>query len=142
MTDAPGIHNAGRRAANMTLWCLQVVAAAVFVYAALPKLTAASQEVANFAATGLGNPGMYLVGAAEVAGAVALLIPMLCGLAALALVGLMIGAVSILLLMFGVGVGSTVVLPAVMLVLVAVIAWGRRRRTAELFALAQRFVHR
>lgn len=141
MTDATGIHKAGRRA-NITLWCLQVVTAAVFVYEALPKLTAASQEVANFAATGLGNPGMYLVGAAEVAGAVALLIPMLCGLAALALVGLMIGAVSILLLMFGVGVGSTVVLPAVMLVLVAVIAWGRRRRTAELFALAQRFVHR
>jgi uncharacterized membrane protein YphA (DoxX/SURF4 family) len=141
MTDATGIHEAGRRA-NITLWCLQVVTAAVFVYEALPKLTAASQEVANFAATGLGNPGMYLVGAAEVAGAVALLIPMLCGLAALALVGLMIGAVSILLLMFGVGVGSTVVLPAVMLVLVAVIAWGRRRRTAELFALAQRFVHR
>lgn len=72
MTDPTGSHTGGRRAANVILWCLQVVATAVFVSAALPKLTAAPQEVASFSATGMGSTGMYLTGAAEM---VALLIP-------------------------------------------------------------------
>jgi uncharacterized membrane protein YphA (DoxX/SURF4 family) len=139
MTDPTAIQASGRRAANVTLWCLQVVTAAVFVFAAVPKVTADPQAVAGFDAMGLGNTGMYLIGTAELAGAVGLLIPVLCGLAALALVGLMIGAVIITVLLFG--VGPLVALPAGVLVLVAIIAWGRRRRTARLFALAQLSVH-
>lgn len=52
----------------------------------------------------------------------------------------MVGALITTMLQFG--VGPMVAWPAVVLVLVAVIAWGRRGRTAELFALAQRLVHR
>lgn len=65
----------------------------------------------------------------------ALLIPLLCGLAGLAFVGLMIGAVLTTLLMFGV---ELVAMPTAVLVLVTIIAWGRRRRTAQLIALVRR----
>ncbi len=51
------------------------------------------------------------------------------------LVALMIGAVLSTLLVLG---ASMVAMPAAVLVLVAVIAWGRRRTTADLIALARR----
>ncbi|MGH4013473.1 MAG: hypothetical protein ACRDSL_05965 [Pseudonocardiaceae bacterium] len=47
----------------------------------------------------------------------------------------MIGAVLSTLLVLG---ASMVAMPAAVLVLVAVIAWGRRRTTADLIALARR----
>src|SRR5215813_12603480 len=77
-----------RRVGNVALWSLQVVTAAVFVMAAVPKLTADPQAVAGFTALGLGTSGMYLIGALEIAGAVALLIPRLAGLAGVAFIGL------------------------------------------------------
>lgn len=126
---------AQRRGVNLALWGLQGLTAAVFVMAAVPKLTANPQAVAGFQALGLGEVGMYLIGALEVAGAVALLIPLLCGLAGLAFVGLMIGAVITTLLMFGVELVAT---PTAVLVLAAIIAWGRRRRTAQLIELVRR----
>jgi len=127
------------RAENIALWTLQVVTAAVFVMAAIPKITADPQAVAGFDAIGLGLVGMYVIGVLEIAGAVGLLIPRLSGLAGLAFVGLMVGAVVTTLVMFGTGM---VALPAVVLVLVTIIAWGRRRRTAELIALVRDHAHR
>lgn len=122
-----------RRWGNVALWVLQVVLAGVFVLAAIPKLTADPQAVDGFTALGLGTVGMYLVGALEIAGAIGLLIPPLAGLAGLGLVGLMIGAVVTTVLMFG--ADPVVAIPATVLVLVGIVAWGRRRRTAELPAL-------
>ncbi|HEY2764929.1 MAG TPA: DoxX family protein [Pseudonocardiaceae bacterium] len=113
--------------------------AAVFVMVAVPKLTADPQAVAGFTAMGLGQPGMYIIGCLEIAGAIALLIPLLCGLAGLAFVGLMIGAVITTLLVFGAGM---VAMPAVVLLLAAIIAWGRRSRTAQLIALVGNYTHR
>ncbi|HEX2248433.1 MAG TPA: DoxX family protein, partial [Arthrobacter sp.] len=83
----------------------------------------------------LGTTGMYVVGALELAGAIGLLIPRLAGLAGLGLVALMIGAVLITLLLFG---ASMLAFPAAVLVLVAIIAWGRRRSTADLIAPLRR----
>ncbi len=108
-----------------------MLTAAVFVWAAIPKLTADPMAVQGFTAMGLGIAGMYIIGSLEVAGAVALLIPRLAGLAGLAFVGLMIGAV-VASLPFG---AAMVVVPAAVGVLAAVIAWGRRRSTVELVAL-------
>jgi hypothetical protein len=130
VTAAPG------RAANVVLWALQVVTAAVFVMAAVPKVTAAPQAVEGFNAMGLGEVGMYVIGVLELAGAVALLVPRLCGLAGLAFVGLMVGAVITTLVMFGPGL---VTMPLVVLVLAVIIAWGRRRRTADLFSLVRSY---
>ncbi|MGH4025669.1 MAG: DoxX family protein [Pseudonocardiaceae bacterium] len=124
-----------RRRGHVALWCLQVLCAGVFVMAAIPKVTADPQAVAGFAALGLGTVGMYLIGILEFAGAIGLLIPRLAGLAGLGLVALMIGAVVSTLLVLG---ASLVAMPATVLVLVAVIAWGRRQSTANLIALARR----
>lgn len=119
------------RGVNITLWVLQVVAAATFVFAALPKVTANPQAVAGFAEMGLGTVGMYVIGILEIAGAIGLLIPRLSGLAGLAFIGLMVGAVLTTLLLSG---ASAVAFPAAVLVLVAIIAWGRRRTTATLLS--------
>jgi uncharacterized membrane protein YphA (DoxX/SURF4 family) len=123
---------AQRRGVNITLWGLQVVTAAVFVMAAISKVSADPQAVAGFNAMGLGVAGMYIIGTLEITGAIALLIPLLSGLAGFAFVGLMIGAVFTTLVMFG---PQLVVFPAAVLVLAAIIAWGRRRSVPRLIAL-------
>ncbi|HEX4359851.1 MAG TPA: DoxX family protein [Pseudonocardia sp.] len=128
------------RAANRALWALQGLTAAVFVFAAIPKLTADPMAVAGFAAIGFSTTGMYVIGTLEILGAVALLIPVLCGLAALCQVALMVGAVTTTLIFFG--GGPVLVMPAAVLVVVSVLAWARRRRTADLVALVRRYAHR
>jgi putative oxidoreductase len=77
---------------------------------------------------------MAVIGVLEVTGSVALLVPRLCGLAALAFVALMVGAVATTLI--GLDAPRAVV-PATVLVMAAVVARGRRDRTAALVALAR-----
>ena len=66
--------------------------AAVFAFAAMPKLAGAHSAVAMFGQIGAGQWLRYLVGTAELAGAVGLLIPRLAGLAAAGLAADMAGA--------------------------------------------------
>ena len=127
------------RAANIALWTLQVLTAAVFVFAAIPKITADPMAVAGFAMMGIGPAGMLTIGLLELAGAIALFIPRLTGLAALCQVALMIGAVTTTLAYFG---PSMVALPAAVLVVVAIIAYARRRSTVELVAFARQLARR
>ena len=81
-----------RRSLNLGLWALQVLLALQFVAGGFLKLSGNPAMVDMFAAIGAGQWLRYVVGALEVAGAVSLLIPRLSGLAALGLVGLMLGA--------------------------------------------------
>lgn len=128
------------RTANVGLWTLQVLLAAVYAFSASGKLTAQAQNVAGFEAMGLGTTGMYLIGALELAGAIAMFVPRLAGLAALCFVVLMVGAVTITWTMIG---GVLIVLPAAVGVLAAVVAWGRRDSTRHLIApLAAGVTHR
>ena len=131
--DRPG------RAANITLWTLQVLTAAVFVLAAVSKITADPTAVAGFAMMGIGPAGMLTIGLLELAGAIAMFIPRLTGLAALGQVALMIGAVTTTLVYMD---PVMAVLPAVVLVVVAVIAYGRRRSTVELITFVRRLTAR
>ena len=123
------------RAANVGLWILQVLLAAVYAFSAYGKLTADPQNVAGFEAMGLGAAGMYIIGALELAGAIAMFIPRLTGLAALCFVALMIGAV---IITAAIGGGALVAVPATVGVLAAVVAWGRRDSTRRLVALVRR----
>ena len=75
---------------------------------------------------------MYAIGGLELAGALALLIPLLAGVAAIALVGLLAGASVVQLTLLD---PPNAVMPALLVVLVVLIARDRRERTAELFAL-------
>lgn len=123
------------RVANAGLWTLQILLAAVYLFSAYGKLTADPQNVAGFEAMGLGAPGMYFVGAVELIGAIGLLIPRVAGLAAACFVVHMTLAVIITL---AIGGGVLAVIPAVVLVLVAIVAWGRRSSTAALVAQVRR----
>jgi hypothetical protein len=79
---------------------------------------------------------MYLIGALELAGAVALLISLLSGLAGLAYVGLMIGAFVTQVVVFD---GENAATPPIVMVLAGIVAWARRgntRRLIRMFGIA------
>ncbi|MFG1705124.1 DoxX family protein [Nonomuraea sp. M3C6] len=130
MTTAPHTTAAGRLL-NVALWILQVAVAGFFVMSAMGKFANAEPSASTFEAIGFGDWFRNLVGVLEVAGAVALFVPRLAGLAGLAFAGLTVCATLTELFVSGGGV----VLPLVLLALSAVIAWGRRASTARLWAL-------
>ncbi|WP_051342522.1 DoxX family protein [Pseudonocardia spinosispora] len=107
---------------NIVLWVLQVLGAVSFLFAGYQKLSGDPQMVALFTAIGWGQWFRYLTGTLEILGALALLIPRLRALGALGLIGVMIGAI-----ITSVALGATVVPALGELVIVAIIAWGRRR---------------
>lgn len=117
------------RWANAGLWVLQVLLAASFVLGGVNKVIGEAQTVAGFDAIGGGDWFRIGIGIVELAGAAGLLIPRLSGLAALGIVGLMIGAVIIHITVFH---GDLVAVPATVGVVAAIVAWGRRGRTAQL----------
>src|SRR5215204_512499 len=85
--------------------------------------------VEMFATIAIGQWFRYVVGALEIAGAVGVLVPRLSGLAALGLLCLMAGASLTNVLVLGT---SPLLLVALMLVS-ALVAWGRWPRTGTLF---------
>jgi putative oxidoreductase len=118
------------RIINVGLWILQIGAAGMFLMVGFFKLSGDPRMVGLFDAIGFGQWFRYVTGSLEVLGAVLLLIPRLSGLAALLLVGTMLGAVATHLFVVG---GSP--LPAIILLIVTgVITWGRRKRTMNLLA--------
>ncbi|MFD7302213.1 DoxX family protein [Streptomyces pharetrae] len=118
------------RSARVALRAVQVLLALFFAVAsALPKLIAHSSAVEPFEQMGWGSAGMYTIGALELAGAVALLLPLLQSVAALALSGLMAGAFVVQLTVFD---GENAATPLVLLMPLALVAWARRGHTAEL----------
>ncbi|MGH3756312.1 DoxX family protein [Actinophytocola sp.] len=116
------------RVIGVVLWVLQALLAVQFVIGGLSKLLGDQLIVGMFDAIGAGDWLRYLVGTLEIAGAVGLLIPVLSGLAALGLVALMVGAT--ITNVFVLEADAT--MPAVFLVVAALIAWGRWSRVAEL----------
>jgi hypothetical protein len=121
------------RGLNITLWVLQVLLALFFlVGAAGPKLVGERYAVEIFTEIGAGQWFRYLIGALELAGAIALLIPRLAGLAAICFVGLMVGAV--ITQVFILDSVLLAVTPGVLGVVFAVIAWGRWPQTRALAA--------
>ncbi|MDT0610778.1 DoxX family protein [Streptomyces lancefieldiae] len=118
------------RGARIALRTVQVVLALFFAVAsALPKLIAHSSASDTFAEMGWGDAGMYAIGVLELAGAVALLIPVLQSAAATALSALMAGAFVIQLTYFD---GENAVTPLILMVPLLLIARARRRHNEEL----------
>ncbi|MHA6765330.1 DoxX family protein [Streptacidiphilus sp. PAMC 29251] len=116
--------------ATRVVWTLQILIALFFAVAsALPKLLALSSAVSSFDTIGAGSWFMYLTGALELSGAVALVLRPLAGSAALALIGLLVGAFITQMVAFH---GDNAAFPVILMVPLAVIAWSRRRQTATL----------
>ncbi|MFC5800563.1 DoxX family protein [Streptomyces formicae] len=121
------------RRTHVAVLTLQILLALFLgIASAAPKLIGHESAATIFDEIGLGGWFMYLVGALELAGAVGLVIPLLSGVSALALIGLMIGAFITQVTALG---GEYWYTPVLMAILFGIIAWVRRGRTVELVAL-------
>lgn len=115
---------------NVAIWVLQIGLAGYYViYSAIPLYEGGAYIRETFERIGIGQWFRHFTATVEVAGAIGLLIPPLCGLAALGLVGVMIGAITTEL---SVRTPDGAVLPAILLVLCAVVAYYRWPQTVEL----------
>ncbi|GIF42935.1 DoxX family protein [Actinoplanes xinjiangensis] len=81
-----------RQAGLVLLWGVQIVLGVVFVLMAFTRLAGSTAAVETFEQIGWGQWLRWVTGAVELAGGVGLLIPRLAGVAALGLVGVMVGA--------------------------------------------------
>ncbi|RSN52763.1 DoxX family protein [Actinomadura sp. WAC 06369] len=121
-----------RRTGRRVLWGAQIlIAAFLLVASGLPKFVGQADAVETFAALGWNDFMRYFVGAVEVAGAVGLVIPRLAGLAAIGLIGLMIGAALTQLLVIE---SAWALFPVALGAVFAAVAWDRRADTRALLA--------
>ena len=113
---------------NVALWVLQIAVAAMFVAAAMPKLTGAPMAVEMFGVLGFGQWFRYVTALMEIGGAVLLVVPALAGIGALVLAIVMVGAILAHALVLG---GSAV--PAIVLLAATLtIAWFRPAQAPSL----------
>lgn len=125
------------RAGTFALWGVQVLLSVFFLAAAaLPKLLGQQYAVQLFDDIGAGHWLRYLVGTLELAGAIGLLIPRLAGLAALGLVGLMLGAAATQVVVLHAPVMA--VTPVILGVLAGVIARARWSQARALLGQLRR----
>jgi uncharacterized membrane protein YphA (DoxX/SURF4 family) len=112
-----------RRSAVVTggLWTLQILSAAMFLFAGGLKLAGVPLMVEEFGVIGLGQWFRYFTGAIEVVSAVLLLIPSLAAYGAAALFVTMIGAIVTHLFI----IGGSPLIPIVLLAATGTIAWAR-----------------
>ena len=120
-----------RRTVRIALWGLQVILAALFLFAGGSKLAGAPAMLALFEAIGVGQRFRFVTGLIEVVSAVALLVPALAPFGALLLLSTMIGAIATHLFI----VGGSPALPGLLLLGLVVVAWARRY---QLFAAVSR----
>jgi uncharacterized membrane protein YphA (DoxX/SURF4 family) len=116
---------------NIVLWIVQILLAAEFLYSAYLLLGDAHAKE-TFAAIGVGQWLRYVTLVLEAAGAIGLLIPRLCGLAALGLAAVMLGAAGTELFILDNG---SPMLPLILCVASLVVAIFRRD---TIFALLKR----
>ncbi|MET8568598.1 DoxX family protein [Streptomyces sp. NPDC004783] len=125
-----------RRGARIALRGVQVLLALFFAGAsAMPKLIAHPSAADTFAEMGWGDAGMYAVGVLELAGAVALLVPVLQSVAATALSALMVGAFVVQLTCFD---GENAATPLILMVPLLLVARARREHNTKLLRLLGR----
>ena len=129
-----------RRLTNLLLWAAQILLAAFFLYgAAVPKLIGSDSAVQEFGLIGAGQWLRYLVGTAEVAGAIGLLTPWLAGLAATGLAANMAGATIInATVLHNTTYGSLVWMTLPLCAACALLAYARRQQIKALASAIRR----
>lgn len=132
---ATGATTAARGRGAVALTVARVVLALFFAFSAFAKLIAHESAIESFDRMGWSHGAMYLIGALEMAGAVALLVPLLSGVAAMAFAGLLAGASIVQLTLLD---PVNAIMPALLIVLVVLIARDRQDSTAQLIALVRR----
>ena len=116
LTRTPG------KAVTIVAWTLQILCAAMFVFAGGSKLVGVPAMVQTFETIVVGQWFRYVTGGIEVISAALLLVPALAFFGALALVATMVGAVITHLFIVGGSPAPAIVLLAA----TATIAWLRR----------------
>ena len=117
---------------NWALWAVQLYVAFSFLMAGWAKLSGVPMMVGLFQAIGIGQWFRYVTGSLEIAGAVLVLIPALCGIGGLVLTGVMLGAVATHLFV----IGGSPAAAATLLILAILITAGRWERTKRLWRKA------
>ncbi|MFB6778100.1 DoxX family protein [Streptomyces sp. NPDC056352] len=133
-TDAT-TESTARSRGGVALTVARVVLALFFAFSAFAKLIAHETAIESFDRMGWSHGAMYLIGALEMAGAIALLVPLLSGVAAMAFAGLLAGASIVQLTLLD---PVNAIMPALLIGLVVLIAREQRDRTARLVALIRR----
>ena len=111
-----------RRAGLIGLWVAQIALASFFLLAGGSKLAGVPETVTLFEAIGVGQWFRYVTGLIEVGSAIALFVPSLALLGAVALVATMLGAIATHVFVLGVSPA----VPAVLLLAALVVVWARR----------------
>ena len=129
-----------RRTSTLLLWAAQIGLAAFFLlFAALPKLTGSHFSVQEFSLIGAGQWMRYLVGTAELAGAIGLLTPGLAGLAAAGLAADMAGATIInATVLHNTSYGVYVEMTALLFAVFVLLAYSRREQLKDVAAAIRR----
>jgi uncharacterized membrane protein YphA (DoxX/SURF4 family) len=113
---------------NIALWVLQALVGVAMIGAGGAKLAGVEMMVKEFETIGLGQWFRYLTGGWEIVGGILLLVPGLSVVGAISLIPVMIGAIVAHLTKL-----PDPFIPAlVFLVLLCVIAWGRRGQILRL----------
>jgi len=128
-SETPGAPTTRGRVLGIALWALQALLALTFAMAGLAKMGGDQAMVEMFATIGVGQWFRYVVGTLELASAAGVMIPRLSGLAALGLIGLMAGATATNVLVLG----ASPLLPIALLVVSALVVWGRWSQIRILF---------
>lgn len=110
------------RAVNISLWVAQILLALAFLGAASGKLLGKPEMVGLFEAIGIGQWFRYVTGLLEATGAVLIVVPRTKFFGAALLGTVMVGAVLTHLFILH----NAPTAPAVLLVVVGIVAWGRR----------------
>ncbi len=113
------------RGKSAFVWTLQILSAALFLFAGTHKLAGGEDMVQAFGAIGLGQWFRYFTGVLEIAGAIALIIPSLALYGSIALIVTMVGAVATHVFI----IGGNPAAAAVLLVVNGLIAWNRVSRS-------------
>jgi uncharacterized membrane protein YphA (DoxX/SURF4 family) len=106
-------------------WTLQILSAAMFLFAGASKIGGAAPMVQAFATIGIGQWFRYLTGAIEIVSAVLLLVPSLALFGSLALAVTMVGAIITHLFIIG-GNPAPAILLLAFTSTIAWIKWSRR----------------
>jgi putative oxidoreductase len=112
------------RASLIALWVTQVALAAVFLMAGGSKLAGVPAMVGMFDVIGVGQWFRYVTGIIEVTSGIALLVPSAAIFGALLLIPTMLGAIVTNVFI----VHASPVMPLLLLLGAAAVAWARRRQ--------------
>lgn len=132
---APASAPAARRGRTVALHVARYALALFLGFSGTAKLIAHDSAVESFDRMGWGHGAMYAIGFLEAAGAVALLVPVLAGVAAIAFCGLLAGASVVQLTLLD---PPNAVMPALLIVVMVLIARERGDATAALVARVRR----